>query len=248
VNVEKVETAPVDEPVFPSARINCNMVVLKNNLYIYGGVFEQGDREVSLNDLHRLNLHKLDGFDVLIQASIPEWLGEESDDEDDEEGEDGEDGEGGEENDDSGDEADSENESDSEKEKEKEKQKKSKMAEKSKGRKGKLEEMKAELDRFQKDGKPTPNTGESLKDFVERTNDFWTKFAFDTKLQELSIVRDDDKSLRKTGFQFAEERFKELRPLLKEFELIEEESKQEAAEKEARKKQKNKDQKDKSRK
>eukprot|EP01114_Cavostelium_apophysatum_P014170 TRINITY_DN3605_c0_g1_i1.p1 TRINITY_DN3605_c0_g1~~TRINITY_DN3605_c0_g1_i1.p1 ORF type:complete len:710 (-),score=276.59 TRINITY_DN3605_c0_g1_i1:42-2171(-) len=230
--------------LFPSARINASMLVVKNNLYIYGGMFEQGEKEIALNDLHVLNLHKLDGFQSLIQPTIAQWLGEESDDDD--------------EDDEEGDSEDEENEEkqaassdeEGEEEEEKEKVKAEKMEKKpTKGKKGKIEDLKAQLEVFQKDGTPTANTNELLKDFFERTKDFWAKYALDAAAQDQAMSsssrqREDSKSLRKNGFQYAEERWKEMRQVLSEFELIEEESKQEIAEKEAKKKQKEKDAKD----
>jgi hypothetical protein len=49
-----------------------------------------------LNDLYSLNLHKMDTFQCLIEAIVPEWLGEESGDEDeDEEGDDDEESDSG---------------------------------------------------------------------------------------------------------------------------------------------------------
>lgn len=37
--------------------------------------------------MHVLNLHKLDGFECIIQPELPEWLGEEEEDGDDDEDE-----------------------------------------------------------------------------------------------------------------------------------------------------------------
>lgn len=46
----------------PRARINANMAVVKNTLWLFGGIVEIGDREVTLDDLWKLDLVKLDGW------------------------------------------------------------------------------------------------------------------------------------------------------------------------------------------
>jgi hypothetical protein len=60
-------------------------------LYLYGGVREEGDREITLNDMHALDTRSFDKWQELQTSDTVEWVGEESDDDDDEEGEEGED-------------------------------------------------------------------------------------------------------------------------------------------------------------
>lgn len=38
----------------PSARINPGLVVKNNVLYLFGGIFEDGDREFTLGDFYKL--------------------------------------------------------------------------------------------------------------------------------------------------------------------------------------------------
>ncbi|KAL7862740.1 hypothetical protein SRHO_G00117240 [Serrasalmus rhombeus] len=90
------------------------MVTVKHGkLYLYGGMFEVGDRQFTLNDFYCLDLHKLEQWEVLVQMDpkTQEWLEEsESEDEGDEE-----EAKGGEDDDDDdGDEESSEEESDEE--------------------------------------------------------------------------------------------------------------------------------------
>lgn len=85
----------------PNPRRHAQMIVRGNLLYIFGGVFEQKSKEVTLNDWHSLDLKKLNNWQTLVGMNIEEqeWLG--SDDEDEEEKKDDEDDE-----DDEGDEGD----------------------------------------------------------------------------------------------------------------------------------------------
>lgn len=73
----------------PSPRINCGLAVKHGVLYLYGGMFEDGDKQVTFSDFYSIDLKKLEEWKVIIQddTSTQEWLG--SDDEsNDEESED----------------------------------------------------------------------------------------------------------------------------------------------------------------
>lgn len=52
--------------VKPCGRINCCMVVGKDTLYVYGGMMEVKDREITLDDLYSLNISKLDEWKCII--------------------------------------------------------------------------------------------------------------------------------------------------------------------------------------
>ena len=51
----------------PCPRMNAQLVVRNGILYVYGGTYEQGDKQITLRDLYKLNLHKLDEWQTLIQ-------------------------------------------------------------------------------------------------------------------------------------------------------------------------------------
>ncbi|KAJ8636293.1 hypothetical protein MRB53_010560 [Persea americana] len=57
-----LQTSVSSEAVKPCGRINSCMVVSRDTLYIYGGMMEVRDREITLDDLYMLNLSKLDEF------------------------------------------------------------------------------------------------------------------------------------------------------------------------------------------
>jgi len=90
--------------VEPSPRSNAMLAVKHGQLYLYGGMFEAGDRQVTLSDLYRLDLHKMQQWTALVEMDpgTQEWL-EETDSEEDSDEDEG--AEGGDEDEDSGGEA-----------------------------------------------------------------------------------------------------------------------------------------------
>uniref|UniRef100_A0A803MA06 DUF4110 domain-containing protein n=1 Tax=Chenopodium quinoa TaxID=63459 RepID=A0A803MA06_CHEQI len=126
-------TIALPEVVKPCGRINACMAVGRDTLYLYGGMMEVKDREITLDDLYTLNLSKLDEWKCIIQP------------------------------------------------------------------------------------------GESLKDFYKRTNMYWQMAAYEH-------TQHTGKELRKDGFDFAEARYRELKPLLDELAVLEEEQKAEEQE------------------
>ncbi|XP_048648568.1 kelch domain-containing protein 4 isoform X4 [Marmota marmota marmota] len=76
-----VEAGPRVEPC---PRSSAMLAVKHGLLYVYGGMFEAGDRQVTLNDLYCLDLHKMEEWKVLVEmdAETQEWL-EDTDSEED---------------------------------------------------------------------------------------------------------------------------------------------------------------------
>lgn len=64
----------------PHRRMDAGLVVLGNYLYVYGGQFEAGRREITMSDLFSLNLNKLEGYEVLLSQDLSAtvWMGKES--------------------------------------------------------------------------------------------------------------------------------------------------------------------------
>ena len=50
----------------PCPRMNPMLCVRHGTLYLYGGVFEDGDRQVTLSDFYSLDLHKMDEWKTII--------------------------------------------------------------------------------------------------------------------------------------------------------------------------------------
>nr|DBA16740.1 TPA: hypothetical protein GDO54_002282 [Pyxicephalus adspersus] len=109
---EKEEAA--GPQVEPCPRSNTMITVKQGLLYVYGGMFEVGDRQFTLNDLYCLDLHKMEEWKVLVEMDpkTQEWL-DESDSDGEEEEEETEGAEGGaEEEEDEDDESEEESDED----------------------------------------------------------------------------------------------------------------------------------------
>lgn len=62
------------QPVEPCPRSNAMLAVKQGLLYVYGGMFEVGDRQITLNDLYALDLHKMDSWKVLVDMDPSELV------------------------------------------------------------------------------------------------------------------------------------------------------------------------------
>lgn len=62
--VADAAAAPVVEPC---PRSNSMATVHQGKLFLYGGMFEVGNRQFTLNDFYCLDLHKMDQWEVLVQ-------------------------------------------------------------------------------------------------------------------------------------------------------------------------------------
>ncbi|GMN58533.1 hypothetical protein TIFTF001_027625 [Ficus carica] len=170
------------EIVKPCGRINSCMVVGRDTLYIYGGLMEVKDQEVTLDDLYSLNLSKLDEWKCIIpgckDGSVQ--LGD------------------------------------------------AVALIKGEGKKLRRKEKRARIEQIRaslglSDSQRTPTPGESLRDFYKRTNLYWQMAAHEH-------TQHTGKELRKDGFDLAEARYRELKPILDELAVLEAEQKAEEAE------------------
>ncbi|KAG1751993.1 hypothetical protein EDD22DRAFT_850622 [Suillus occidentalis] len=88
-NTEDPDVNP-DDPILtaPIPRYNAMLAVLRNTLYIYGGIFERGSREYTLDDFYSIQLDKLEQHTCLKHSGIviPAEGDEISSDDDDDEG------------------------------------------------------------------------------------------------------------------------------------------------------------------
>mmetsp|Transcript_12328 Transcript_12328/g.37591 ORF Transcript_12328/g.37591 Transcript_12328/m.37591 type:complete len:662 (-) Transcript_12328:1131-3116(-) len=188
----------------PVGRFNSGVVLLKSSrLVVYGGMYEKGDQEITLDDLWTLDLNKLDEFTNVkpLSEKKQDWNASESDasadekseedaDEDEDKDEDEDNGDGGEED------------SDDEDTREKRGQRQS--------RRSTLQNrLGAEDDSW------TPRVGETLKEFFERTKLHWMQEVYEA-------TEETGKANRRVSFQWAKQRFEEIKPTLKELEELEE--------------------------
>lgn len=66
----------------PSPRINSGLAIKHSVLYLYGGMFEDGDKQITFSDLYSLDLKKLEEWKTIItdDTNAMEWLGSDSED------------------------------------------------------------------------------------------------------------------------------------------------------------------------
>ncbi|KAL5531468.1 hypothetical protein ACEPAG_4345 [Sanghuangporus baumii] len=238
MNSENFEIDP-DDPILtvPRPRYNAMLAVLRNTLYIYGGILEIGPKEFTLDDFHSLSLDKLDRYICIKPCEIDlpkegEIIESSSDDEEDEE--------------DSSDDNNTEDERDDEikmkrsvpdepdedKDDEERSSKCEKWAQRQVDSVGAdssedkpVSEMKAEARAFIGTGTSesveqcaddilsTPLPGETLAAFYARSRGYWTDKAHRTSDNR-------GKLLRRDGFALAQERYAMYKPMLEEVEKI----------------------------
>uniref|UniRef100_A0A224XNU8 Kelch domain-containing protein 4 n=1 Tax=Panstrongylus lignarius TaxID=156445 RepID=A0A224XNU8_9HEMI len=72
-------------PQHPHPRINASLTIKNSKLYLYGGIYEDGDIQHTLSDFHVLDLHKLDEWKTLIPCELnQEWIASSSESSDSE--------------------------------------------------------------------------------------------------------------------------------------------------------------------
>ena len=60
-------TSSDQQPVWPCARMNAQLAVQSGLLYLYGGMYEDDDKQVTLQDMYARDLHKLDEWRTIIR-------------------------------------------------------------------------------------------------------------------------------------------------------------------------------------
>jgi len=207
LNLETNVPEAVERPD-PLPRINASLIVAGHTLYLYGGILEVGDREITLDDMWTLDLRKRENWECLWPGTMHKqvWRGAVFDDDDSyiSTGKDDD-------SDDDDDDDDDDDGSISEEEKVKKVQESTKK-DKSK-RSGLREEAAQLIEKFGlEDESTTPSDGESLADFYTRTSKYWNQKARDAVVgtgTELST-----KEVKREGFKLAQTRFEELKPVI----------------------------------
>ncbi|KAG9029721.1 hypothetical protein FRB95_004970 [Tulasnella sp. JGI-2019a] len=220
-STQELDINKSDETSGPFLRYNAMLAVLKNTLYIYGGIYESGSKEYTLDDFWALQLDKMDSFTCLrpLDTTIVTGEGADSsdddddgDDEDDEdEGEGDDDDEGDEEKDEGGDVDEVENVDVQMTEVTPVLSKEELLALRTKAQDF-LGSTK-DVNRSAEDQISTPLPGESLAIFYARSKDYWAQKAHQTSDNK-------GKLLRRDGFGLAEDRYATYKPILDEVEKI----------------------------
>lgn len=60
------ESEQTSQPFWPCGRMNSCLAVKNGVLYVYGGLYEDNTRQVTLSDMYSLDLHKLDKWNIII--------------------------------------------------------------------------------------------------------------------------------------------------------------------------------------
>ncbi len=231
-SIEKSEVMTIREDGIPQAvsrqtplpRIKSQIIVRGNTMIIYGGILEVGDREVTLDDIWSIELHKREEWVCIHEGNMHKqvWKGVTSDDEKSYISTDA--GTGGNDSDDEDDDFDDfddvlEEELDSEAEAAAKAARKAerKLARKE-AKKGMREEIKI-LNEKLNSGDPdgTPTVGEELADFYSRTAEYWGTQAVNASSASAatsSVEPMSVKDLKREGFNLARIRYEELKPIL----------------------------------
>lgn len=196
----------------PHPRFNAQLAVQGDVLYIFGGTYEHGDREYTFDEMHAIDLGKLDGVHEIYRRELENWLEDpaesdsDSDEEDESEDEDVEDGGSGvalpvsTNLPPSADRAPSNEEL-------------TEIAEDDDGPEASVV-----------DSRPHPRPFESLRDFFVRTSHAWQELPLANLQHRDGDINQSIKELRKVAFELAETKWWDCRE-----EITAEEDRQEEA-------------------
>jgi hypothetical protein len=190
----------------PLPRINASLLAAGHMLYLYGGILEVGDREVTLDDMWALDLRKREKWECIWPGTMHKqvWRGAVFDDDDSYISTGKEDG-----SDDDGDSMSSEEEGEEAGDPEKRSKKSSKKTKKI----GLRQEVARLNEKYNLDDESrTPMDKESLADFYSRTSKYWNAQAADVLTG--TDVELSNKELKREGFKLAQNRYDELKPVL----------------------------------
>lgn len=218
-----------DDPRYkmPLERYNAMLAVQRNTLYIYGGIFESGDREYTLDDFYTIDLSKMNQVVCLQECPIDklEWhSSDEDDDDEDDEGSSSDEDEPEPEREQEGVEAmeGSEDEVPDVSDLQLDDDVSPKEVQAALERQAALRKQATafmgvakDTNRTEEDILSTPAPGEVLQTFYLRTKHYWASLA-----HTQSDGASRGKQLRRDGFDLAEKRFMEYKPILEEIERI----------------------------
>lgn len=199
MDTEALERALVknEEDPMPCPRFNAAVAIQRNVLYIFAGMIEKMEQEITLDDIWSIDLNKLDEF-VEVKGMSPEcmeWVATD-DDEDDEDYESMD----VDESDDEGDDHDVSDDDD---------------AEERKLRRGRRREnLRERVSQNEQGDHMTPLINESLKVFFERSRPYWIGEVHEA-------LGESGKNLRRVAFEWARKRYLEIKPTLRELEELE---------------------------
>lgn len=199
-SIDEADEAPAKalKPVLnsmPHPRFNAQLAVLGDVLYIFGGTYERGDREFTFDEMHAIDLVKLDGVQEIYRRELENWHvdyaeSESESDEEDDESED-EDMEGA----------------------------TSGVAlpvseppnEPAISAQEPLEAEEEQAESVIIDNRPHPRPFESLREFYARTSIAWQQVVIESSKKEDGAVDQSIKELRRVAFESAETKWWDCR-------------------------------------
>ncbi|EAT76862.1 hypothetical protein HBH56_219510 [Parastagonospora nodorum] len=186
--VEKIEKPRTYE--FPHPRFNAALTVQGDNLYIFGGTYEKGDREYTFDEMWSVNLNHLDGVVEIFKRELEDWQGsdDEADSEDDE--------------DDSEDEEESGDEDDAST---------APTSVTDSPAIAPVEEAPEEEISALTDTLPHPRPFESLREFYARTSEAWQNVIIDDLAFRGKTGEKSPKEIKKLAFERSEEKWWDCR-------------------------------------
>ena len=198
----------------PHPRFNAQLAVHGDVLYIFGGTYEQGDREYTFDEMYAVDLGKLDGVQEIYKRELENWLIDEEEsepdsDEDEEIDDDDDDDVGG---GNSGVALPTSPDST--------KPASTSIAAEEPSEITEEEQQESNIT----DTRPHPRPFETLRDFFTRTSTTWQEAVLENLQHQGSVANQSIKELRKVAFDQAEIKWWDCRE-----EVIAEEEKQEEA-------------------
>ena len=200
----------------PHPRFNAQLAVQGDVLYIFGGTYERGDHEYTFDEMHAIDLGKLDGVQEIYRRELEDWQVDDSqsDSESDED-----EGFGSTDEDMEGEEGDTA----------------SGVALPSAESPTKSTEIPLVEERMDEtedeqpetavtDTRPHPRAFESLREFFSRTSNSWQELVLENLQNEGDGINSSIKELRKVAFDLAETKWWDSRE-----EITAEEERQEEA-------------------
>lgn len=214
--IEEAEETPAKpaKPILstmPHPRFNSQLAVQGDVLYIFGGTYEQGDREYTFDEMFAIDLGKLDGVQEVYRRELDNWQG---------------------------DEADSDSEGDEDDESEDEDMEGDGMSgvslplstasitapEPAPSVADSIAAEEEQPESTMSDTRPYPRPFESLRDFFVRTTNPWQELVLESLQSKDSASNQSIKELRKVAFDLAETKWWDCRE-----EITAEEERQEEA-------------------
>lgn len=85
-----VMAGKVKDVFLPSPRFGSSLVFKGGTLYLFGGIFEDGEKDITLKDFYSLDTKHFDTWNVIIKSDVEtmEWFGDTDEDDEDDDDED----------------------------------------------------------------------------------------------------------------------------------------------------------------